>query len=165
MSYSRKKKFNPKKTRKARKGGFTLFKKISRTTQEDLINLQNKVGNIKIKEFEEIIRKNIENIGVLAYNCNNKCKSNICTKHDRTTCLEINSMIENKPIYDWSNFCNNATHLAECNDYLKMFKELEFSVNYINSLSNKATKLLQDYKESTIHKTKSIDTNYNSEFE
>jgi hypothetical protein len=146
----------PSKNNRTKKGGIlNIFKKNiysspiknSKTvnTQYGLEKLKQDIENIKLKQFEEIINTNINNLQNLRKKCINNCKSSVCSKNDQETCKEINSMMQEKSEYEWGNFCNSI-NIVECKDYLRVFKELEFYINYITTLSNNSKKIFEEYK-------------------
>ena len=146
MKNTRKKRFLNKRKNKTSKGGFLNFlKKKPKTTQEVLADLQQRIGNMQLKNIEKTITTEISNLYNLRNKCINNCKRNSTERNDQQLSEQLNSMIQNKTDYEWGNLCANSMKVEDCTNYLQSYKKLEFYKNYIDQLNNLTQKKFNDY--------------------
>jgi hypothetical protein len=140
-----------KRNRTHKKGGMfgSLYgKPTALTTAENLERLKREVGHIKIKHFEEIIIKKINELPQLRKRCMDSCKRTSLSVHGKPMLDDIERMISEKSDYEWSNTCVNGLKIDECRDYLRAMSDIQFYLGHLKSLSDKSQKMLDNYTES-----------------
>jgi len=157
MRYT-KRRFNKNKSNKTnrrnrthKKGGMlgSLYgkPKMPMTTVENLERLKKEVGHIKIKHFEEIITKKINELPELRRKCIDVCKRISLSNHGKPMLDEVERMISEKTDYEWSNTCSNSLKISECRDYIRAMSDIEYYIGRIKSLSDNGKKMLDEFKE------------------
>lgn len=134
---------------KTRKGGFyNFFKKKPKTTQEELNDLQRILQNTSLKNIEIMFRKEIDNLKMKREQCILNCKKSSLEYKDEELRNQLNSMIDSKSDYEWGNLCANSIKVANCADYLKAYKKVEFYKNYLDQMNKNIQTLFNNFKSS-----------------
>jgi hypothetical protein len=148
MKNTKKKQYLKKsKLVKTRKGGFyNFFKKKTKTTQEELNDLQRILQNTSLKNIEIMFRKEMDNLKIKREQCILNCKKSSLEYKDEELKNQLNSMIESKSDYEWGNLCANSIKVANCADYLKAYKKVEFYKNYLDQMNKNIQTLFNNFK-------------------
>jgi archaellum component FlaC len=118
------------------------------STAENVERLKKEVGHIKIKHFEEILTKKINELPELRKRCIDACKRKSLSNHGQSMLDEVERMMSEKTDYEWSNTCSNSLQITECRDYIRAMSDIDYYIGRLKLLSDNGKKMLDNFKES-----------------
>jgi hypothetical protein len=122
------------KSKKARtyKGGSVFGFSRKKDTADILKDLQSKVGNIKLKDFESNFLENISKLKSRKAECKTSCLKE-CS--DDKMCEQLNNMMKRDSFYNWGNLCGHSLDVKKCREFIHTYTKLDIYNKYVSSLS------------------------------